>query len=66
MPQWIKEVNGKRVTFEDPAQVHAQQRVTTRAALVAKRDKGELTVNDLHTMLELILDAQDDLLKREG
>jgi hypothetical protein len=65
MPQRIKEVAGKKVTFEDPVQIHAQSRIVARAALVAKKDKGELSVNDLHAMMELILDAQEDVLAKK-
>jgi hypothetical protein len=30
--------------------------------MVTKKDRGELTVNDLHAMMELVLDSHDDLL----
>jgi hypothetical protein len=69
MSQQVKQVDGNKVKFEDPLHVHVQTRKTTRAALAAKKNKGpgNLTVDDLHTMLELVLDAQEDLLaKREG
>lgn len=55
------------MTFEDPVVVHSNSRATVRAALMAKKAKepGSITNDDIHSLLELVLDGQDDLLARK-
>jgi hypothetical protein len=62
LSQQVKQATGNKVIFEDPEHVHAQTRTATRAALAAKKAKGpgSLTIDDIHTMMELVLTAQDD------
>ncbi len=65
--QQVKNVTGNKVIFEDPKQVHAQARKATRAALAAKKAKGpgNLTNDDIHSIIELVLDAQEDILAKK-